>query len=241
MNMKFSKQRVIIVGGSSGIGWSTAQAFIHTGASVVITGRSQDKIANAQQQFPDLITGYCLEGSDEASVAKFFTEVGEFDHLVIAAGGGTALGIFANLDSTELHRAVDQKFWVHINVVRHSSSYVKSTGSITFVTGIAASKGIRGMGATAAINGAIEALTRPLALELAPVRVNAVSAGLIETPYWERLPESERLAFFQQQAMQLPTKRIGHVEDIADAILFLAGNSFVTGIVLPVDGGARLV
>jgi NAD(P)-dependent dehydrogenase (short-subunit alcohol dehydrogenase family) len=168
-------------------------------------------------------------------VRKTFAELGPIDHLVlstVARAGGPA----KELDLGAARQAFQVKLWGPFAAVQAAD--VRS--SIVFVSGVAAATPARGGSATAAVNGAIEALVRTLAVELAPVRVNAVSPGIIDTPTWDAMAEADRKAMFDRLAGALPAGRTGTPDDIADAIWLLLTNGFVTGITLPVDGGHRL-
>jgi NAD(P)-dependent dehydrogenase (short-subunit alcohol dehydrogenase family) len=239
--MKFKDSRAVIIGGSSGIGLATAKAFAEAGASVVITGRSLAKLREAQQSIKESqVVTDVLDGKDGPAVQKFFEEIGPIDHLVIAAGGGGVIGPLHTIDEGDFRAAFDRKFWIHFLAARHGAGALRQGGSLTFVTAVTPQKPTPMMAGLAAVNGAINAMVGPLALELAPTRVNAVAPGLIDTPYWANMPAERREAFLRENAAQLPVQRTGTAEDVADAILFLAGNGFTTGLVLPLDGGYHM-
>jgi NAD(P)-dependent dehydrogenase (short-subunit alcohol dehydrogenase family) len=135
-----------------------------------------------------------------------------------------------------LRQAFDGKFFAHFNALR--AAEVRE--SVTIITAASARVGYAGTAGLAAVNGALEAMIRPLALELAPVRVNAVSPGVIDTPWWDVLPPQQRAVFFANAAAITPVERVGRPEDVAEAVLYLAGAGFVTGTVLECTGGAHL-
>jgi len=171
----------------------------------------------------------------------FFARVGEFDHLIVALGGGSAIGAFKELDEVKMRAGFDNKFWPYLNAVRVGVGHIRGFGSITLITGAAGRRAIKGTSGLAAVNGALQAIIGPLALEFAPIRVNAVSPGLIATPYWDRMPEDARRAMYERSAASVPVGRVGAPSDVGHAILFLVGNGFTTGAILDCDGGARLV
>jgi NAD(P)-dependent dehydrogenase (short-subunit alcohol dehydrogenase family) len=140
-----------------------------------------------------------------------------------------------------LRRAFDAKFWGHITTVQASLPHLAADGSVTLLGAISARAGAPGIAGIAAINGAVEALVKPLAVELAPVRVNGVSPGFVDTPWWSGLPEEARQAYFSQAAQALLTRRIATADDVADAVVLAATNPNLTGTVIETDGGARLV
>ena len=176
-----------------------------------------------------------LDITDEAAVRDTFRALGPIDHLVfspVARAGGPAL----SLDLDAARHAFEAKLWGPFAAVQAAD--VRE--SIVFVSGVAAATPARGGAATAAVNGAVEALVRTLAVELAPVRVNALSPGIVATPTWDAMAAPDRDAMFDRLAGALPVGRVGTAEDLAAAIWLLLTNGFMTGTVLPVDGGHRL-
>ena len=155
---------------------------------------------------------------------------------------GAALGRFLEIDTADARRFVESKFWGPYAVARRAASQIRRDGSITFFSGAAGSRASPGFSCGSAINAAIEALSRTLSVELAPVRVNTVSPGLVDTPIWESIVSSpERQALFTDTAAKLPAGRIGRPEEVADAVLFLIRNPYTTGTTLFVDGGYRQI
>lgn len=140
-----------------------------------------------------------------------------------------------------MRSGVEAKFWTHFSLAQDSLPNLNPSGSITFVSAISARAANPGTVGLSAINSAIEGLVRPLAVELRPRRVNAVSPGVIDTPWWHWMPEDQKQETFDKFAAATPVGRVGRPEDIAEAIVFLIGNSFITGCVLERDGGLRLV
>lgn len=236
----FSGQRAVIIGGGSGIGLATARAMAAHGADVTIAGRTASKLEQAAATSAQTLQWQVLDASLEAQVQHFFESQTAFDHVVLCANAGGTLGAFANLDLQAMRAYLDNKLWAYLNVLKHVGSALKAGGSVTLVNGAASQLAVPGMGALAVANGGLDALVRTLALELAPSRVNAVAPGVVETPYWDKMDSVTRQAFFEAAARSVPTRRIGQPEDVADAILFLAGNGFITGTVLLVDGGRHL-
>lgn len=231
-------QQVIVFGGSSGIGLATAQALQAAGARVTIASRSQEKLAAAARQVPGLATA-AVDATDTQAVKRYFDQVDAFDHLVITVGGGAPPAPFQEISEAGFRKAFDDKFWAHFAIAQAGSRKLARGGSITFVTGAAARKAVPTMVPYAAINGAIEAMVGPMSLALAPIRVNAVSPGFIDTPFWGGMPEAARQGFFAQVGGKLPAGRIGSPDDVALAVRYLAENGFVTGSILDVEGGLR--
>jgi len=237
--MSLDGKTVVIVGGSSGIGLASAAAASALGARVVIAGRSAQKLDAARRVVEGRIEARRLDMTDDASVGAFFAAVGPLDHLVITASEA-ALGRFREIDTADARRFFDSKFWGPYSVARRAAPQIRHGGSITFFSGAAGSRASPGFSCGSAINAAVEALSRTLAVELAPVRVNTISPGLVDTPVWETLvPAAERDALFAETAAKLPAGRIGRPEDVADAVLFLIRNAYTTGTTLFVDGGYR--
>lgn len=237
--MSLDGKTVVIVGGSSGIGLASAAAASALGARVVMAGRSEQKLDAARRDVEGRIEARRLDMTDDASIEAFFAAVGPLDHLVITASEA-ALGRFREIDTADARRFFDSKFWGPYSVARRAAPQIRHGGSITFFSGAAGSRASPGFSCGSAINAAVEALSRTLAVELAPVRVNTISPGLVKTPVWETLvPASERDALFAETAAKLPAGRIGRPEDVADAVLFLIRNAYTTGTTLFVDGGYR--
>lgn len=223
--------RIAIMGGTSGIGRAVAELLARDGAEVIITGRDPEKLAKMKET---VTAAEQLDGTHEADVADFFERHAAFDHLVLALSpGAVGLGPLAELDIADVRRAFDGKLFPYLFAVQHA----KVTGSITLISAASARAAMPGTVALAAVNGAIERMVPPLAADLSPVRVNAVSPGVIDTPWWSFLPEEQRRAQFAAAAESVPAKRIGRPEDVADAVRYLIGASLTTGAILPVDGG----
>ncbi len=231
----FADKRIAVIGATGGIGRSTAIAFADAGATVVAAGRSLDKLTG----WPDeaSITNAFMDILEQESIEAFFAEHGEFDHLVCTAAS-TKTGSMGDLALHDAEAAMASKFWGAYRVAR--SALLASNGSITFVSGQLSERPSATSVLQGAINAAIEAMGRGLALERAPLRVNTVSPGIIDTPLHDRIPLEQRKPIFEKIASSLPARRIGSAEDVAEAILFCAGNAFVTGATINVDGGGRI-
>jgi NAD(P)-dependent dehydrogenase (short-subunit alcohol dehydrogenase family) len=239
--MSFDGQRVVIVGGSAGIGEAAARAFAAAGAYVIITGRDKQRLDLAAARVGHPVQVHELDATDRPAVAEFFGSAGAVDHLVLAASpGAVGAGPFAGLDQAALRQAFDGKFFAYVGVLQAALPSLRTDGSVTMVSAMSARAAYPGAAGLAAVNGALEAMVRPLAVELAPLRVNAVSPGVIDTQWWHAMPDEQRAAFFEASAAASPVRRIGTAGDVAGAICYLAGAGFVTGTVLECAGGANL-
>ncbi|WP_089105451.1 SDR family oxidoreductase [Streptomyces hyaluromycini] len=222
--------RVVIMGGTSGIGLATARRLADDGAEVIVTGRNPERLAAVKE----VVAAEQVDSTSEEAVAAFFDRTGPFDHLVLAFSPGAAgLGPLADIGLADVRAAFDGKLFPYLFAVQRA----RVTGSITLVSASTARSALAGTVALAAVNGAIERMVSPLAAELAPVRVNAVSPGAVDTPWWDFLPREQRQAQFAAAAETVPAGRVGRPEDVAAAIRYLVDATYVTGSVLPVDGG----
>jgi NAD(P)-dependent dehydrogenase (short-subunit alcohol dehydrogenase family) len=237
MSDRLKGARVLVVGGSSGIGLATAAAAGADGAFVTIASRSQSKLDAALTRLAGNARAVVLDAGDEAAVERFFTDEAPWDHVVVSAAQ-TRTGPVRTLALADAKAAMESKFWGAYRVARIAK--IKDGGSLTFVSGFLSVRPSASSVLQGAINAALEALARGLALELAPVRVNAVSPGLIATPLWSGMADDKREAMFAGAAQRLPARRVGQPEDIANAVLFLATTPFATGSTVRVDGGGAI-
>ncbi len=239
--MSFDGQHVVIIGGSAGIGEAAARAFAARGAAVTVTGRAKERLDQAARRIGHPVQVAELDATDRGALDAFFAATGTTDHLVITASpGAVGVGPVAALDEAALRQAFDGKVFAHVKAIQAALPQLRPDGSVTITTAASARAAFPGTAGLAAANGALEAMIGPLAVELAPLRVNAVSPGVIDTHWWGGMPDDQRQAYFGAVAAVTPVRRIGKPEDVADAIVYLAGAGFVTGTVLECTGGSNL-
>lgn len=230
--MSLENQNVVVIGGTSGIGLATAVAAKAAGANVWAASRSQDKVDACASEHPG-ISFSSVDIHDVAALQSLFSEVGEINHIVAAATGAERT-MAPFMDQTdEQFREAFNKFWGYTNVARHGVPHLAERGSLTFVSGTPARKCNPGMSAVSCTGNAVEGFTRALALEIAPKRVNAVAPGLIATGMFPK----DRL---EQMGKAILLGRVGESEEVAQAILLLMTNPYMTGTTLDVDGGVLL-
>ncbi|WP_066098681.1 SDR family oxidoreductase [Xanthomonas massiliensis] len=229
--------KYVIVGGTSGIGLAAAKAAVASGHEVVTASRDPGKFSNAQAIGALPVT---LDASNLVQCQAVFSELGPFDHLVVCASGASGAGNFRDLDLADLRKGFEGKFWPQVNCAKACLPAISGTGSITFIGAISSRAMQPGTAGLAAINAALEAMIPVLASELRPLRVNAVVPGVVDTPWWSRLPVQEKTKLFEQLATKVPVGRVGTPDDLAQAIMFVTTNTFITGTVIDCDGGWKL-
>lgn len=239
MTTELKGKQVVIVAGGSGIGRQLAQDAVDQGAVVTITGRTAVGVQAVADSIEGSVATAVVDLSNEESIAELATELARRDVVVehlISLANAPAKGPVEKLEREAIVRAFDAKVVGALLLVKH----LRPTVSITLFSGIVAWRPKAGMAVTATTNGAVAFLAQALAVELAPVRVNAVSPGIVDSGAWDGLG-ADRDKMFADVAAKNPARRVGTTDDISQAVLSAITNPFLTGTVLHLDGGARLV
>jgi NAD(P)-dependent dehydrogenase (short-subunit alcohol dehydrogenase family) len=239
--MTLLDKRVVIIGGTSGIGLATAHAAIDQGAEVIIASSRQSSVDAALGQLSADTTGHALDVLDSAAVAEFFEKIGEFDHFVYTAGESLSLMPVDGMNLDQARGFFQVRFFGALNAVSIGSKRIRPGGSITLTSGSARTRPGAGWSVASSLCGATTSLAAALAVELAPIRVNVVEPGIVRSPLWSGMSVEEQEAMYDGQAATLPAGRVGEVDDIARAFLYSMTQTFMTGTSIPVDGGALLV
>ncbi|NJK52126.1 MAG: SDR family oxidoreductase [Cyanobacteria bacterium CRU_2_1] len=238
--MSLQGQNIAIVGGSSGIGFETARLALQQGATVTIAGRSEEKLEKAKFHLIGNVQTVVADITNETSVNRIFAGLDRIDHVFIPAGG-LSMGKILDTDPNEFRQGLEERIFGALYVVRAAVPKMPKHGSITLISGVRADRPIPGTTMTTVGVAAAEALTRSLALELAPIRVNAVAPGWTDTPLVSNVLGDNYDAVIRAVSEKIPVKRIGKSEEVAEAVIMLMHNGFINGEVLHIDGGERHV
>jgi NAD(P)-dependent dehydrogenase (short-subunit alcohol dehydrogenase family) len=226
---------VVVIGGSSGIGLETARLALARGARVTIVGRDQGRLDAARADLGSDVATVALDVADEARVAALFESIEHVDHLATFAGTHVN-GRLADVETSALRGPVDNRFWGPLFLCKYAAPKM-TTGSITICTGAGVGRPRAGASIVGAAAGASELLARSMSLELAPIRVNVVRPGIVDTPLFDRMAGEHKAEVLAAQAKRIPLKRVAQPEEIAHAVEFLMTNEYVTGSTLTIDGG----
>jgi NAD(P)-dependent dehydrogenase (short-subunit alcohol dehydrogenase family) len=243
--MRLQDKRIVIPGGTSGIGLAVARLALEEGATVVLASRRADVLERARVELaamaPSRVASQTLDTASENAIRDFFSSVGPFDHLVYTAGEDLPLGELVNTDLAVARARFDVRYWGAYASVKYGAPSIRKGGSIVLTSGFSATRPMPRWTSQASIQSAVEGLTRALAVELAPIRVNCVSPGLSRTPRWNAMPDDVREALYDREEHRIPLGRLGTAEELALAYLYFMENTYATGNVMNVDGGGALV
>lgn len=235
-------KKVVIIGGSAGMGLATAELSVKEGASVAIAARGREPLEQAAAKLEAAggrpVAHASLAVEDRPKVAAFLAEAAPFDHLVLP-GSTVRPVLYGDLTDEEARAAFESKFWGPFWAVFDGRRHMRRGGSVIFYTGVAAKRPVKGYVMGACINGALNAGTRSLALEFGALglRVNTIAPGLVDTPLQDRLHAHDKEERYREYGARLPVGRIGTAEECAQGALYLMTNGYVTGQVLGIDGG----
>ena len=237
--MELAGKKVIVLGGTSGIGLATTQQLDQAGATVVAGSRSTANIETAQATTSDNVSFRAIDVLDRDGLAALFKEEAPYDCLVnCATGGARASGPFLQMDLDGFQGSF-RKLWGYTNSVRLGTEYLPEDGSIVLVSGYPARKSNPGSSAISTVGNAVEGFVRAIAPEIAPRRINIVCPGVIDTPMFAQAGE-QRQQFLNQATKNMLIPRAGTADEVASAILFCLQNGYMTGGTIDVEGGALL-
>lgn len=240
LTQNLAGRHVVVVGGSSGIGRAVAALAHEAGARVTLTSLSADKAQVVAAELGPTVVGAVLDVNDEARVNRFFATLGPLDHVYVAAGS-TKLGSVLAEPLDDSLRAFDERLRGSLRVVRAAVGQVNPAGSFTFTGGVSTDQPIAGAWVSGLGTAAAEQLARVLVMEFPGVRFNAVAPGYTDTPMWDTVLGENKVAMLSGIASKLPVGKVATAEEVAAAVVFMMANHSITGEVLHVDGGARLV
>ncbi len=240
MSGSLNGKTVIVLGGSSGIGLATAQAAQAEGAEVMITGRDEARLGRAREALGGKIRTGQFDAAHENPTREFFASIPYIDHIFSTAAT-LVRDVKLSPSRTELRPAMGVRFWAALYACKYGAPKMRAGGSLVFMSGTAARRPLAGASVASASCGAVESFARAMVLDLAPIRVNVIQPGYVDTPLFDTLLGDQRDAILAAAGAALPVKRVGRPEEIADAVLFLMKNGYVNGTILTIDGGGLLV
>lgn len=235
----FCTKRYLILGGSSGIGLATAQALLARGASVSIVGRNKERLKKAERLLNAEVSSNVFDIADEQAVQGFFESSPFYDGIVCTAGE-TPPGSLEQMDSQSALQGFQSKFFGQYFVVKYGHKKLNTLGSMVLTGGVFSVRPRKDVGVLAAVNGAIESFVRAMALELAPLRINVLAPGYIDTPRLKKVSRQNEEVFLARLNEQVPLKRMGEPKEAAESVLYLLSSSYTTGSTLYLDGGIAL-
>jgi NAD(P)-dependent dehydrogenase (short-subunit alcohol dehydrogenase family) len=232
-----TSSRIVLLGATSGIGLAVARSAAQAGATVTIGSRNPASVDRALRELPDGVTGYTVDASSSDDLAAFFEKAGEFDHFAYTAADPLAGAPLKDYTVDAAFQFFGLRLVHALDAVRLAIPHLREGGSITLTSGTAAFKGGTGWTLGAAASGATISVVRSLAVELAPIRVNAVAPGVVRSPLWAQMSETDREEMYRATGASLPLGRVAEVDDVAKAYLALMDQDYATGTTSIVDGG----
>jgi len=240
-SLSLAGQHVVIVGGTSGMGLGAARAAAAAGARVTVAGRRKPPTGVSDDTPRTRFAHRAVDLTSADTVRALFEDVGELDHLFITATPKAPVSDFSKQSVEDAQHFMNGKFFGSWQCAKCAAPHLRASGSITFLTGATSVRPQRGMAIVTATFAALEALSQALALDLSPIRVNTIRPGLIDSAMWDFLDDHARASLRERVRSTFPVQRIGTIDDIGHAAVFLMTNGYVTGTVLEVSGGETLV
>ncbi len=240
MTLSLDGASVVLVGASSGMGLATARAALDAGARVTIAARDPERLAAASGELGGGVGAYALDAADDDAVRQMFDELDAVDHVASFTGEQPQAPV-GETDYALYQRALDTRVWAARNLCAAAAPRMPATGSITLCSGVSAWRPHANRAAGAAATAALESFGRAMAVELAPIRVNTICPGSFDTPVLDRAFGARKEEVLRSYLSRLPLGRLGRPDELAHAALFLMTNTYVTGTVLHIDGGALLI
>ncbi|BAV04736.1 SDR family oxidoreductase [Filimonas lacunae] len=234
-------KQVVVLGGSAGIGLAVAQLAALLHAQVTIVSSNQQRLNQSLASLPQGTKAVAVDLSDEAAIKAFFDSLSTIDHLVYTAGENLQLGPVADMDITAAKQFLNIRYWGAMTAIKYATPKINPSGSIVLTSGVASIRPGKGWSLGTSICSAMEALTKVLALEMAPIRVNIVAPGMVMTQLWDNIPEANRNAMYEEVAKSLPAGYITKPEEIAPSYIHLMTQPYITGQRIIIDGGYALL
>jgi NAD(P)-dependent dehydrogenase (short-subunit alcohol dehydrogenase family) len=238
---RLANRHVVVVGGGSGLGLATARAAAEAGARLTVLSRTDASVARAIKQLPADTSGRAVSSLDRAKLSEVFDDIGPIDHLVYTAGDKPLSGPITTLPVDDVRQAFEARYFGALTTIDCAIAHINPTGSITLTSGAAVTRPRSTSGVLASVCGAMEGLTRALAVELSPVRVNVVRPGFTRTEMWADLDEDVRESLFSHTAKTNLVGHAGEASEVAQAYLYCMTQTYATGSIVTVDGGYSLV
>jgi len=233
-------QTVVVIGGSAGIGLETARRARGEGAHVVLTARNPERLQQAASELGALKTA-AFDATDAASLEQFFRDLpAPIDHVMVTAGRPYYARL-TEMDLTLARRLLDEHLLLAFQIARHAANKMRAGGALLFMGGTGARRPAVGLGITSTVTAAMPAVIANLALEIAPVRVNLIAAGFVDTPLSASLLAGELENRRTQLRTTLPIRRVVGPADVAALAVHIMSNTAVTGATYDIDGGQQLV
>lgn len=223
-------ERILVVGASSGIGYSIVEHLLNQDVQILAAARHINSLETLHKEN---LSCFKLDATNENELVEFSIKLGKIDHLICTLRGKSITDNFINSNTKEVQTAFYEKFWTQYNLARYLLSNINANGSIILTSGIASQRSYKNYYWMAAANGAIESLVKSLSVDIAPIRINAVSPGFVEN----KENDTEKLNIIKKIEPKLPMSRLASKNEVVEAYLYLLHSTYTTGNILTIDGG----